>query len=114
MLGDRLCGPVVRVLGYRSGDPGWIPGTTKKKVEELLERKRSGSGLESREYSRRDSLTTRLSLSAKVDTNFADKRRHSVGVVRSRTQATVFSLIYNEIKRQSKFCVVWCVICIAE
>jgi hypothetical protein len=27
---DRLCGLVVRVLGYRSGDPGSIPGTTKK------------------------------------------------------------------------------------
>jgi hypothetical protein len=29
---DRLCGLVVRVLGYRSGDPGSIPGTTRKKV----------------------------------------------------------------------------------
>jgi hypothetical protein len=28
---DRLCGLVVRVLGYRSGVPGSIPGTTKKK-----------------------------------------------------------------------------------
>jgi hypothetical protein len=28
---DRLCGLVVRVLGYRSGDPGSIPGTTRKK-----------------------------------------------------------------------------------
>jgi hypothetical protein len=27
---DRLCGLVVRVLGYRSGDPGSIPGTTRK------------------------------------------------------------------------------------
>jgi hypothetical protein len=25
---DRLCGLVVRVLGYRSGGPGSIPGTT--------------------------------------------------------------------------------------
>jgi hypothetical protein len=33
---DRLCGLVVRVLGYRSGGPRSIPGTTKKKV--------SGSG----------------------------------------------------------------------
>jgi hypothetical protein len=30
-LSDRLCGLVVRVLGYRSGGPGLIPGTTKKK-----------------------------------------------------------------------------------
>jgi hypothetical protein len=29
---DRLCGLVVRVIGYRSGGPGSIPGTTKKKV----------------------------------------------------------------------------------
>jgi hypothetical protein len=50
---DRVCGLVVRVLGYRSGGPGSIPGTTKKKVvglergalclvsttEELLDRK---------------------------------------------------------------------------
>jgi hypothetical protein len=28
---DRLCGLVVRVLGYRSGGPGLIPGTTRKK-----------------------------------------------------------------------------------
>jgi hypothetical protein len=50
---DRLCGLVVRVLGYRSGGPSSIPGTTRKKVvglergplslvsttEELLDRK---------------------------------------------------------------------------
>jgi hypothetical protein len=50
---DRLCGLVVRALGYRSGGPGSIPGTTRKKVvglergplilvsttEELLNRK---------------------------------------------------------------------------
>jgi hypothetical protein len=34
---DRLCGLVVRVLGYRSGGPGSIPGTTRGK-------KSSGSG----------------------------------------------------------------------
>jgi hypothetical protein len=51
--GDRLCGQVVRVLGYRSGGPGSIPSTTRKKevglergplslvstTEELLDRK---------------------------------------------------------------------------
>jgi hypothetical protein len=50
---DHLCGLMVRVLGYRSGGPGSIPGNTKKKVvglergplslvsttEELLDRK---------------------------------------------------------------------------
>jgi hypothetical protein len=29
---DRLCGLAVRVLGYRSGGPGSIPGTIRKKV----------------------------------------------------------------------------------
>jgi hypothetical protein len=28
---DRLCGLVVRVLGYKSGGPGSIPGTTRDK-----------------------------------------------------------------------------------
>jgi hypothetical protein len=28
----RLCGLVVRVLGYRPGDPGSISGTSRKKV----------------------------------------------------------------------------------
>jgi hypothetical protein len=37
---DRLCGLVVRVLGYRSGGPGSIPGTArfsekkKKKIKQ--------------------------------------------------------------------------------
>jgi hypothetical protein len=29
---DHLCGLVVRVLDYRFGGPGSIPGTTEKKV----------------------------------------------------------------------------------
>jgi hypothetical protein len=43
---DRLCGLLGRVLGYRSGGPGSIPGATRKK-------KSSGSGTGStqpREY----------------------------------------------------------------
>jgi hypothetical protein len=51
---DRLCGLVIRVLGYRFGGPGSIPGITRKKnvvglkrgalsfvstTEELLDRK---------------------------------------------------------------------------
>jgi hypothetical protein len=31
IISDRLCSLVVRVLGYRSGGPGSIPGTTRKK-----------------------------------------------------------------------------------
>jgi hypothetical protein len=32
VLEDRLCDLVVRVLGYRSGCPGSIPGTARKKI----------------------------------------------------------------------------------
>jgi hypothetical protein len=39
---DRLCGLVVRVLGYRSGDPGSIPGTTR--FPEKRKENSSGSG----------------------------------------------------------------------
>jgi hypothetical protein len=35
---DRLCGLAVRVIGYRSGSPGSIPGTTRKKKVVGLER----------------------------------------------------------------------------
>jgi hypothetical protein len=38
MKHDRLCGLVVRVLGYRSRGPGSIPGTTRKKNVVGLER----------------------------------------------------------------------------
>jgi hypothetical protein len=31
MFSDRLCGLVVRALGYTSGGPGSIPDTTRKK-----------------------------------------------------------------------------------
>jgi hypothetical protein len=33
-ISNQLCGLVVRVLGYRSGGPGSIPGTTRKKSSE--------------------------------------------------------------------------------
>jgi hypothetical protein len=32
VVSDRLCGLVVRVLSYRSGGPGSIPGTTRFSV----------------------------------------------------------------------------------
>jgi hypothetical protein len=51
---DRLCGLVVRVLGYRSGGPGSIPGTNRKKKKKF-----SGSGTgctQPREYKLRSYL----------------------------------------------------------
>jgi hypothetical protein len=37
-VNDRLCGLVVRVLGYRSGGPSSIPGIARKKKVVGLER----------------------------------------------------------------------------
>jgi hypothetical protein len=62
-------------------------------IEELLERKSSGSGPESQEYGRRDPLRWSR------DTLYPQKLAlisqtsggRSVGIVRSRTQATEFS-----------------------
>jgi hypothetical protein len=45
-LFDRLCGLVVRVFGYRSGDPGSIPGTTRFSGEREREKKNTVVGLE--------------------------------------------------------------------
>jgi hypothetical protein len=61
---DRLCGVEVRVPGYRSRGPASIlcevlglergPLSLVSTTEELLGRKSSGSGLENRDYGRRD------------------------------------------------------------
>jgi hypothetical protein len=102
---DRLCGLVVRVLGYRSGGPGSIPGTTRKKVvvlergplsfvsttKEILERKNSGSCLESRrDPSRRPRGTL---YPQKLAITSSTNGGRPVGIVRSRTQTMEF--IYN-------------------
>jgi hypothetical protein len=44
---DCLCGLVVRVLGYRSGGPGSIPGTTRfsEKKKKMKEKKKKTSSL---------------------------------------------------------------------
>jgi hypothetical protein len=57
-------------------------------TEELLERKSSDPGLESREY-RSVTLTMWHPLSENVGGG------HSVSIVRSRTQATEFSLVFS-------------------
>jgi hypothetical protein len=90
---DHLCGLVIGVPGYRSRVPGFDslryhifwevvgmergPLKLMNTIEELLERKSSGSGLKKWDYSHRSSvgLITRHPLSANVFTNFADKRR---------------------------------------
>jgi hypothetical protein len=117
---------VVRVLGYRSGGPGSIPSTTRKikvvglergplslvsTTEELLWRKSSGSGLENREYVRRDpSHWPRGTLYAQqlaITSPISGGR--SVGIVRSRTQTMEFSYIYIYIYIYICVCVCVCV-----
>jgi hypothetical protein len=46
---DRLCGLVVRVIGYRSGGPGLIPGTTRFSEKENSSESGTGS-TQPREY----------------------------------------------------------------
>jgi hypothetical protein len=64
-------------------------------IEELFGRKSSGSGLESREYGRRDpSPSSRATLyPQKLELTSLTSGGRSVGIVRSRTQATEFSFL---------------------
>jgi hypothetical protein len=102
----RLCGLVVRVLGYRSGVVGLERGSLSlvSTTDELLERKNSGSGLESREYGCRD--PSRWSRSTiypqKLTLTSLTSGGRSVGIVRSRTLATEFSLFFFIKNFQSK------------
>jgi hypothetical protein len=106
---DRLCGLVVRVPGYRSRGPRFDsrryqifwkvvglergPLSLVSTIEELLEQKSSGSGLENREYGCRDLSRWphgTLYLQKLALTSLTSGGR-SVGIVLSWTQATEFS-----------------------
>jgi hypothetical protein len=103
---DRLCGLVVRVLGYRSGGPGSIPGTTRKKssgsgTESTQPReynwgatwqKSSGYCLENREYGRKHpSRWPRGTLyPQKLAITSPTSSGRSIVIIRSRNQATEF------------------------
>jgi hypothetical protein len=103
---DCLCGLAIGVSGYISRGSGSLgyqifwevvglergPLSLVSTIEELFERKNSGSGLENREYGRRDPLCwprdtlypQKLSLTSLTSCG------HLVGIVRSRTKATEF------------------------
>jgi hypothetical protein len=102
---DYLCGLVVRVPGYRSREPGldsrryqiwWEvvglergPLSLVITIEGLLGRKNRGSGLEIREYGRRDpSRWPRGHYPWKLALTTPTSGGWSVGIVRSRTKAT--------------------------
>jgi hypothetical protein len=104
---DRLRGLVVRVLGNRSGGPGSIPGTTKKKVtglergplslvsitEELLDRKVAVpvSKTEDTAVGIRHADHVAPSIRKKLAITSPTSGGRSVGIVRSLTQAMEFS-----------------------
>jgi hypothetical protein len=75
----------------------WGPLSLVTTIEELLERKSSGSGLESLEYDRRDPLRwPRGSVyPQKLALTSPTSGGRSVGIIRLRTQATEFSLVLD-------------------
>jgi hypothetical protein len=97
---DRFCIPVIRVPGYRSRGSGSIPRRYQilwevadlergqlslvSTIEELLERKSSGSGLENRDYA---DYASSLYPQQLVLTSPTSGGR-SFGTILSRTQAT--------------------------
>jgi hypothetical protein len=103
---DRLCGLVVRVLGYRSGGPGSIPGTTRKKssgaTEELLERKEATPvyKTENTAVGIRHANHVAPSIRKKLAITSPTSGGSSVGIVRWRTQTTeFFFFLVSSVKR---------------
>jgi hypothetical protein len=103
----RLCGLVARVLGYRSGGPGSIPGTTRKKkvvglelvplrlvstTEELLDRKVAASvyKIENTAVGIRHADHVAPSIRKKLAVTSLTSGGRSVGIVRSRAQTMEF------------------------
>jgi hypothetical protein len=109
---DRLYGLVIRVLGYRSGGPGSIPGSTRKKVglergplslvsktEELLDGKVAApvSKTENTAVGIRHTDHVAPSIRNKLAITSPTSGGRSVGIVRSQTQTMEFSLVYIQI-----------------
>jgi hypothetical protein len=106
---NRLCGLVVRGLGYRSGGPCSIPGTTRKKVvglergslslvsatEELLDRKVAAPvyKTENAAVEIRHADHVAPSIRKKLTITSPTSGGRSVGVVRSRSQTMKFFFI---------------------
>jgi hypothetical protein len=120
---DRLCGLVARVLGYRSGGPGSIPGTTEKKVvrleqgpvnlvsttEELLDRKVAAPvyKIENTAVGIRHAENVAPFIPQKLAITSPTSGGRSVGIVRLRTQTMDF--FYTS--TFSKLCVTYTVTC---
>jgi hypothetical protein len=88
---------VVRVLGYRSGGPGSIPGTTKKNslvstTEELLDRKAAAPVYKTKNTAVgiRHADNVAPSIRKKLAVTSSTSGGRSVGVVRSRAQTVEF------------------------
>jgi hypothetical protein len=104
---DRLCGLVFRVLSYRPGGPGSIPGTTRKKLvglergplslvcttEELLDKKVAApvQKTEDTAVGIRHADHVAPSIRKKLAITSPTSGGRSVGIVRSRTQTMEFS-----------------------
>jgi hypothetical protein len=92
---------VIRIPGYRSRSPGSIPGLKRGPLslvstnEELLERKSSDSGLETEitDVGIRQVDHVAPLYPQKLALTSTTLGGRSVGIVRSRTKATEFSLI---------------------